>query len=231
MMIHEEAIYIHDGQQYQVEKLDYEEKKAYVRKVSVDYYTDANLAVEIKVLDVFKEGHNKKLEKSFGEVMVTSLATMFKKIKLFTHENVGSGPIHLPPEEMHTTAFWMAVPGEIDGLTGGELESGILGLCNVMTNVAPLFLMCDPRDIRGVVQIRSPFTGKPTIYIYDNYPGGVGFSEKLYELDETLLKAARQVIMECGCEDGCPSCVGPFEEVGHGSKTFALRIIKEVLSD
>lgn len=231
MMIHEEAIYIHDGQQYQVEKLDYEEKKAYVRKVNVDYYTDANLAVEIKVLDVFKEGHNKKLEKSFGEVMVTSLATMFKKIKLFTHENVGSGPIHLPPEEMHTTAFWMAVPGEIDGLTGGEVESGILGLCNVMTNVAPLYLMCDPMDIRGVVQIRSPFTGKSTIYIYDNYPGGVGFSEKLYELEETLLKAARQVIMECGCEDGCPSCVGPFEEVGPGSKTFALKIIKEVLSD
>ena len=104
MLIHEEAIYIHAGQQYQVEKLDYEEKKAYVRKVDVDYYTDANFAVEIKVLDVFRQKADNNQQNYMGEVMVTSLATMFKKIKFFTHENLGFGPIHLPPEEMHTTA-------------------------------------------------------------------------------------------------------------------------------
>lgn len=229
MMIHEEAIYIHGGQQYQVEKLDYEEKKAYVRKVDVDYYTDANLAVEIKVLEEFKTESEGNFQKSMGEVMVTSLATMFKKIKFFTHENVGSGPIHLPPEEMHTTAFWISIPDNILGLSREELESGLLGLCNVMTNLAPLYLMCDPKDIRGVVQIRSPFTMKPTIYIYDNYPGGVGFAEKLYEMDKMLLKAARQVIMECSCENGCPSCVGPYDEVGPDSKNFALKIIDECL--
>ncbi|RKL61946.1 DUF1998 domain-containing protein [Thermoanaerobacteraceae bacterium SP2] len=230
MMIHEEAIYIHGGQQYQVEKLDYEEKKAYVRKVDVDYYTDANLAVEIKVLEEFKQESGGNFQKYMGEVMVTSLATMFKKIKFFTHENVGSGPIHLPPEEMHTTAFWISIPEDITGLSKEELESGLLGLCNVMANLAPLYLMCDPRDIRGVVQIRSPFTLKPTIYIYDNYPGGVGFSEKLYDMDEMLLRAARQVIMECSCENGCPSCVGPYEEVGPGSKNFALKIINQCLT-
>lgn len=230
MMIHEEAIYIHGSQQYQVEKLDYEEKKAYVRKVDVDYYTDANLAVEIKVLEEFKQDSEENFKKHMGEVMVTSLATMFKKIKLFTHENVGSGPIHLPPEEMHTTAFWISIPEDIEGLSKEELQSGLLGLCNVMANVAPLYLMCDPRDIRGVVQIKSPFTLKPTIYIYDNYPGGVGFSEKLYDMSRMLLKAARQVIMECSCEDGCPSCVGPYQEVGSGSKNYALKIIKHALS-
>lgn len=229
MMIHEEAIYIHGGQQYQVEKLDYEEKKAYVRRVDVDYYTDANLAVEIKVLEEFKQELGRSYQKHMGEVMVTSLATMFKKIKFFTHENVGSGPIHLPPEEMHTTAFWISITEDTMGLSREELESGLLGLCNVMVNLAPLYLMCDPRDIRGVVQIRSPFTMKPTIYIYDNYPGGVGFSEKLYGMDEMLLKAARQVILECSCEDGCPSCVGPYEEVGSGSKNFALKIINQCL--
>ncbi len=231
MMIHEEAIYIHAGQQYQVEKLDYEEKKAYVRKVSVDYYTDANLAVEIKVLDVFREKTTAKGQNYIGEVMVTSLATMFKKIKFFTHENLGFGHIHLPPEEMHTTAYWLSIPENTGELSREEMESGLLGLCNVMVNIAPLYLMCDPRDIRGVVQIRSPFTQTPTIYIYDNFPGGVGFSEKLYDMEDQLLKAARQVIMECDCEDGCPSCVGPYEEVGHGSKTFALKIIKGVLPD
>lgn len=231
MMIHEEAIYIHAGQQYQVEKLDYEEKKAYVRKVNVDYYTDANLAVEIKVLDVFKEKNVDNCQNYLGEVMVTSLATMFKKIKFFTHENLGFGPIHLPPEEMHTTAFWFSISENIGRLSPEEIKSGLLGLCNVMVNIAPLYLMCDPKDIRGVVQIKSPFTQKPTIYIYDNFPGGVGFSERLYDMEEQLLKAARQVIMECDCDDGCPSCVGPYEEVGHGSKTFALNIIKGVLSD
>lgn len=230
MMIHEEAIYIHEGQQYQVEKLDYEEKKAYVRKVDVDYYTDANLAVEIKILDTYKK-ELKKVEKNFGDVMVTNLATMFKKIKFFTHENVGSGPIHLPPEEMHTTAFWLSIPEDVIGLTKSELQSGLLGLCNVLVNIAPLYLMCDPKDIRGVVQIKSPFTLLPTIYLYDNYPGGVGLAEKLYNIDEDLLRTAGQVILECSCENGCPSCVGPFEEVGENSKTYALKIIEGVLPD
>lgn len=231
MLIHEEAIYIHAGQQYQVEKLDYEEKKAYVRKVNVDYYTDANLAVEIKVLDMFREKTVANSQNYLGEVMVTSLATMFKKIKFFTHENLGFGPIHLPPEEMHTTAYWISIPENTGGLSIEEIKSGLLGLCNVMVNIAPLYLMCDPKDIRGVVQIKSPFTQKPTIFIYDNFPGGVGFAEKLYTMEDQLLKAARQVILECDCEDGCPSCVGPHEEVGHGSKDFALKIIKGVLSD
>ena len=149
MMIHEEAIYIHAGQQYQVEKLDYEEKKAYVRKVDVDYYTDANLAVEIKVLDVFRQkveslGHN-----YMGEVTVTSLATMFKKIKFFTHENIGFGQIHLPPEEMHTTAYWLAIPEDTGRFSREEMES-LLGLCNVMVNIAPLYLMCDPEILEGL---------------------------------------------------------------------------------
>lgn len=231
MMIHEEAIYIHSGLQYQVEKLDYEEKKAYVRRVDVDYYTDANLSVEIKVLDVFREQKEPQWEKHQGEVMVTSLATMFKKIKLFTHENLGFGHIHLPPSEMHTTAYWLSIPELYEDMSREEMKSGLLGLCNVMVNIAPLYLMCDPKDIRGVVQGRSPFTQKPTIYIYDNYPGGIGFSEKLYEMETQLLKAARERILECDCEDGCPSCVGPWEEIGPGSKSFALKIIKGVLSD
>lgn len=232
MLIHEEAIYIHGGQQYQVEKLDYEEKKAYVRKVDVDYYTDANLAVEIKVLDVIKESPRaKESEKFYGEVLVRSMATMFKKIKFFTHENVGSGPIHLPPEEMHTTAFWFTVPENLPGMTPENLKAGLAGLCNVMVNIAPLYLMCDPKDISGVIHVRSPFTQKPTIYIYDAYPGGVGFAERLYQMDDSLLKAARQLILECDCEDGCPSCVGPLEEVGPGSKAFALKLIEGVLGD
>ncbi|MGB9812492.1 MAG: DEAD/DEAH box helicase [Thermovenabulum sp.] len=230
MLIHEEAIYIHDGQQYQVEKLDYEEKKAYVRKVDVDYYTDASVSINIKVLDVLKQDFiNSISKKYFGEVLVTTLATMFKKIKLFTHENVGAGPIKLPPEEMHTTAFFFTF--EDKELDPEKIQQGLLGLCNVLVNLAPLYLMCDPKDIRGVVEIKSPFSKQPTIYIFDNYPGGVGFAEKLYDIDKTLLKAARQAILECTCDEGCPSCVGPVEDVGYYAKESALEIIQGVLGD
>lgn len=231
LLLHEEAIYFHGARQFQVERLDYEEKKAYVRSVDVDYYTDANLAVDIKVLDVFKEKTDIMAKSYMGEVMVTSLATMFKKIKLFTHENIGSGPIQLPPEEMHTTAFWMSMPEDLKGISKEEMQSGLLGLCHVMSNIAPFYLMGDPKDIGGVVQIRSPFTQRPTLYLYDSYPGGTGFAEKLYDLSEELLRASEKVITECGCVDGCPSCVGPGDEIGPGGKAAALAIIKEVLSN
>ncbi|KYO67783.1 DEAD/DEAH box helicase [Thermovenabulum gondwanense] len=230
MLIHEEAIYIHDGQQYQVEKLDYEEKKAFVKKVDVDYYTDASVSTNIKVLDILKQDFiNSVSKKYFGEVLVTTMATMFKKIKLFTHENVGAGPIKLPPEEMHTTAFFFTF--EHKKLEPEKLQQGLLGLCNVLVNIAPLYLMCDPKDIRGVVEIKSAFTKQPTIYIFDNYPGGVGFAEKLYEIDRVLLKAAMQAILECTCDDGCPSCVGPVEDVGYYAKQSALEIVQGVLTD
>jgi len=234
MLIHEEAIYIHEGQQYQVEKLDFDDKKAYVRKVDVDYYTDANLAVDLKVLDVFREEMDGRIQKSVGEVMVTALVTMFKKIKLYTHENIGSGPVNLPEIEMHTTSYWIAFPEESEiGISKNDMQNGLLGLSNIIANAAPIYLMCDPGDIKVVYQVRSTFTQKPSLYIYDNYPGGIGFSDKLYELHRELFTAARQMIEQCPCEQGCPSCVGPVEEFsGSGNpKKTTLKMIDLVLED
>lgn len=230
MLIHEEAIYIHEGQQYQVEKLDYEEKKAYVRAVDVDYYTDANLAVELKVIDVFKEEEDKNILKGSGEVMVAALVTMFKKVKFYTHENIGSGPVNLPEISMHTTSYWLSFPEELpEGMTQTDIQNGLLGLSNVLSNSAPIYLMCDPRDISVVYQVKSTFTQRPTIYIYDNYPGGVGFSDKLFELHKEILKTAEEMIIHCGCEEGCPSCVGPLNEFsGSGNpKETTLRLIRK----
>lgn len=234
MLIHEEAIYIHEGQQYQVEKLDFDDKKAYIRKVDVDYYTDANLAVDLKVLDVFREEMDGRIQKSAGEVMVTALVTMFKKIKLYTHENIGSGPVNLPETEMHTTSYWIGFPEESEiGISKNDMQNGLLGLSNIIANAAPIYLMCDPGDIRVVYQVRSTFTQKPSLYIYDNYPGGIGFSDKLYELHRELFTAARQMIEQCPCEQGCPSCVGPVEEFsGSGNpKKTTLKMIDIVLED
>ena len=232
MLVHEEAIYIHEGQQYQVEKLDFDDKKAYIRKVNVDYYTDANLAVDLKVIDVFREDNSKAVSRNCGEVMVTCLVTMFKKIKLHTHENIGSGPVDLPELEMHTTSYWVSLPEEIPlGMKQSDVENGLLGMSNILANAAPVYLMCDPGDIRVVHQVRSTFTQRPTVYIYDSCPGGVGFSEKLYELHEELFSTSETMIRQCGCETGCPSCVGPLNEFsGSGNpKDMTLRLIDMVL--
>lgn len=228
MMLHEEAIYIHEGVQYQVEKLDFDDKKAYIRKVNVDYYTDANLAVDLKVLDVFREDKSKQVHRSVGEVSVTALVTMFKKIKLHTHENIGSGPVNLPEMEMHTTSYWVSLPETIPGMSQTELQNGLLGLSNVLANAAPIYLMCSPGDIQVVHQVRATFTQRPSVYIYDNYPGGVGFSDKLYELHGQLFETAAQMVEQCGCESGCPSCVGPLDQFTgtDDPKRLTLRLIK-----
>lgn len=226
-LIHEEAIYIHEGVQYQVEMLDYEEKKAYVREVDVDYYTDANLAVELKVLHIDKEKTLGHLEQYYGEVTVNAQPTIFKKIRLLTHENIGSGPIHLPEEELHTSSYWFTFSDELTSkLTKDQMQSALMGLANVLGNVAPLYLMCDPFDIRVVPQVKAVHSGKPTIFFYDRYPGGIGLSKRLYELHETLLDNAEQLIQQCGCVSGCPACVGPIEEVGIWGKQTALQLLK-----
>lgn len=232
MLIHEEAVYMHEAQQYQVEKLDFDDKKAYVRKVDVDYYTDANLSVDLKVLDVFDESLQGRAVKGYGEVQVTSIVTMFKKIKLYTHENIGSGPVDLPEMEMHTQSYWVSLGEEMpDGFSKSEIQTGMLGLSNILANTAPLYLMCSPSDISVVYQVKSTFTMRPTLYIYESYPGGVGFSEKLFSLHRQLLSASRKLISACGCEAGCPSCVGPQNDFPFGStpKSVALKLIDHIL--
>ncbi|MEF3301632.1 DEAD/DEAH box helicase [Paenibacillus sp. GYB003] len=226
-LVHEEAIYIHEGVQYQVEKLDYEEKKAYVREVSVDYYTDANLAVQLKVLQTHKEGRaGRGAERRFGEVTLNAKATIFKKIRLRTHENIGSGPIHLPEEEMHTSSYWITFGEEAtSGMSANDLQYALLGLANVMVHLAPLYLMCDPFDIRVVPQVRSVHDKMPTIFFYDRYPGGVGLSERLYDVHDMLVAEATRHITGCGCLSGCPACVGPIEEVGLTGKALAVKLL------
>ncbi|SCW60098.1 DEAD/DEAH box helicase domain-containing protein [Paenibacillus tianmuensis] len=228
-MIHEEAIYIHEGVQYQVEKLDYEEKKAYIREVDVDYFTDASLAVQLKVLHVHREAIDRGLKRQFGEVTVNAKATIFKKIKLRTHENIGSGPIHLPEEELHTSSYWFTFDDEIAaGMTVNDMQFALLGLANVLVHIAPLYLMCDPHDIRVVPQVKAVHNKQPTIFFYDRYPGGVGLSERLYEVHGELLAEAQRLISSCGCLSGCPACVGPIEEVGLTGKQLSLGLLKQL---
>ncbi len=228
MLIHEDAIYIHESRQYHVDKLDWERRKAYVREVDVDHYTDAQSKTDLKVLDVFESTPVKGGAKAYGEVSVTTVTVAYKKIKFHTHENIGMGNVHLPELEMHTTAYWL----EFDDGTEQKLEmsqadlgDALKALANVLENVAPFFVMGDPSDLRTVPMIKSPFSKKATIYIYDAYPGGVGYSQKLFLVHDDLLQAARRLILECKCKSGCPSCVGPVLDVGEFGKASALKLI------
>lgn len=221
-MVHEEAIYMHEGRQYQVELFDVDEKKAYVRSVDVDYYTDAEEAVKVNPIEVFETVGMR----TYGEVAVTYLPTIFKKIKLHTHENVGWGKIHLEEDTFHTSAYWLCVPEEGgQRLPTSQLETGLVGLAHVLGQVGPLFLMCDPRDIAVWPEVRAPFTGHPTIYIYDRVPGGVGFSKKLYQIHPQLLRSALDLVTRCGCDRGCPSCIGPLEDAVSNPKLCVLQLI------
>lgn len=233
IFLHPEAIYLHGADQYQVTKLDWDGRKAYVKEVKVDYYTDAETKSDLKVLTVNGERVFNEAVMSCGEVTVTNVTVLYKKIKFRTHENVGWGNLDLPELEMHTSAFWYAFPADIPerlDIPRGDMGGALRALANTMGKIAPLWVMCDSRDLRSISQMKAPFTERPTIYIYENIPGGVGLAEKLFGEHERLFDACREHIRRCGCEGGCPSCVGPPLEVGLDGKQGALRLLEYMLA-
>jgi DEAD/DEAH box helicase domain-containing protein len=229
LLIHEDAIYIHQGRQYFINSLDWDGRRAYAEEVDVDYYTDAETKTNISVLDVTESETNQSGDKGYGEVSVTTVAVMFKKIKFYTHENVGAGRINLPELTMHTVSFWRDFDFDSLAATGiedAQIGGGLRALANLLVNVAPVYILSDFFDLRAVPMVRAPFSGRPTVYLYDNYPGGVGYSERIFRIYPDLLKASREVLDACPCASGCPSCVGPLLEIGETGKQVARRLIE-----
>jgi len=236
--LHEKAIYIIEGTLYQVEKLDFEGRKAYVRQIDCDYYTDAITYTKVTVLETFATDPGR----SHGEVHVSSRVVGFKKIKFYTNENVGSGELDLPEQQMHTTAYWLTLPRPVMAalpFAPDDRRDGVVGLSFAMRQVAQLLLMCDRQDIGisigtgdqgddpDLTRSGHPTTlsDEPRIFIYDNYPGGIGFSEPLFGMHHMLLARTRELIAGCECQHGCPTCVGPVGNTGPLAKTVALRIL------
>jgi DEAD/DEAH box helicase domain-containing protein len=228
LLVHEKAIYIHQGVQHHVDRLDWEERKAYVTRTDVDYYTDADLGITLKVLEVFEEADPPPAGlRQRGEVMVAWKVTMFKKLKYHTHENVGWGSISIPEQEMHTTSTWLVPPAElVNRYDRDTLDGALIGLARVARTTASLLLMCDPRDLGVLAQVQAPFTGRPTLYLYDAVPGGVGLTERLFTLVDDLVRACCEAVESCACTDGCPACVGPAIEVGSRGK----QVVRELLA-
>jgi DEAD/DEAH box helicase domain-containing protein len=288
--LHEKAIYILEGQLFQVERLDFDGRKAYLRAVDCDYYTDAITYTKVTILDTFESGcgmrdagsaHDADAElgaptdgspadrgslianpggassqphpgsripspggvRSHGEVHVVSRVVGFKKIKFYTNENVGSGELDLPEQQMHTSSYWLTIPAAVMAtlpFAGDDRRDGVVGLAFAMKNIAQLLLMCDRHDIGlsvdGGTLDRSTRPGgrggvpdalatDPNVFIYDNYPGGIGFSRPLFEMHALLLERTRDLIAGCPCESGCPSCVGPEGNTGPHAKQVASRIL------
>jgi DEAD/DEAH box helicase domain-containing protein len=280
LLIHDEAVYLHQSRTYLIDHLDWDRRIAYAREADTDYYTDAQEKTDIKILreemsesadcplvpeeqagreeenvipfpsqrvvaegeaildsgNLFKgdaefeepEGDPGTIRRSYGEVSVTTLATKYKKIKFETHENVGYGDIHLPEQELQTEAFWLSFPESlIDEFKRRALDlgAGLHGLATLLMQVVPVFVLCDPRDIRPVAMLKSPYGQRPTVYLYDRYPGGIGISQMIYDRHAQIVQAALERLKDCSCAHGCPSCVGPRLELGALGKESARTLL------
>jgi DEAD/DEAH box helicase domain-containing protein len=216
--LHEKAIYLHEGRLFHVDRFDYHERKAYVSSVECDYYTDAIDYTQVKILEEAETAPLGPIQALHGDVRLNRQIVGFKKIKFYTNENVGAGDLAMPEQEWHTSSFWLHFPGSylasLRDYSPTEKQNGVVGLGNVLRTVGAVQLMCDPRDL-GV---------EPDLFLYDNYPGGIGQSEPLWRLREALLAQARELIASCPCESGCPSCVGPPGEAGDRAKEVALKL-------
>ena len=252
--VHEGAIYMVASQQYHVDTFDVERRKAYVKQVDTDYYTDAMTSTNVRAIDEFDQTTAGRVIVEHGEVQVVRKVVGFKKIKFYTSENVGYGDVTLPENDMHTTSYWFTIPWDLlDTLPyrREELVDGLLGLAYCLHHIAAMLLMADIRDIDRCIGDKSgewyvrygrdhrvitanPAASTqnimanafdPTLFLFDAYPGGIGFSELLFEQHDKLLAAARDHIRNCPCDHGCPMCVGPTLEVGPGAKQTALAIL------
>ncbi|MCE9594842.1 MAG: DEAD/DEAH box helicase [Planctomycetes bacterium] len=242
--VHEGAIYQVEGETWIVERFDFENRRAYVKKVETDYFTEAEVDTEVRVLGLDREAARKRADAPqlalanvpstddytvwSGEVHVTTIATSYKKVRYYTRESVGIEKIHLPAEEIDTQAFVFALSLESAnalGLEGGDRGSAWSGVGKLLRHVAPLFLRCQPQDLGLSTQVRSPHFGRPTIFLYDRVQGGVGLADVLFEIHRELFQAALDVVERCECERGCPACVGPIAEAGPLGKASARTVL------
>jgi DEAD/DEAH box helicase domain-containing protein len=265
-MVHPKSIYLIEGQQYEVQELRFredEEKVAYVKRVQVDYFTDAVTAKGVWALDRFQTdttGSTRTGRVEQGELLVAEQVVGFKKIKFDTMENVGAGEVELPQQEMQTAGLWLTFRPEVLAAISPDrdaLVDGLRGLAYLLHHLAPLFLMCDVRDLgswlgdaappepgrdapRGPRVLTTERTRarllaaeqfEPTIYLYDSQPGGVGLTERLFELVAPLLARARETLRACSCRAGCPSCVGPVNEVGRRAKSMAAALLDRLIGE
>ncbi|MGH7309341.1 MAG: DEAD/DEAH box helicase [Candidatus Rokuibacteriota bacterium] len=251
--IYPKAIYMVESEPYEVQELHYredEEKVAYVKRVNVDYFTDAISAKGVWILRRLADREHLSYVAEQGEVLVAEKVVGFKKIKLGTLENVGSGEVELPQQEKQTTSAWITLPEEMLARVSAsreELIDGMRAVAYLLHHLAPIFLLCDIRDLgswlgdttpaeTGAVATRESAKRRllgaerfqPTIYLYDAHAGGIGLAERVFDVLPLLLRRGLETLQACPCRWGCPSCVGPVNEVGRRAKVTAAALLGEL---
>lgn len=239
-LIFPQAVYLHRGRQFLVIELDLEHRRCYVEERELNFYTDAVVKTDLKVLHEDQRLAGPGLELVLGDVLVRSQVSRFKKLKFHTHENIGYGEVALPEEEMHTRFLVLALqaaPADgtsdsarsaLEGLDEGLKGPVLVRLGVLLKAVAPAFLLCQAQDFGVSERLRDPHLGCPTLYIYDSYPGGSGLAEAMVDRLPQILVAARDLVAACGCAEGCPSCIGPRnpeEEIGLNPKEGMLNFL------
>ncbi len=208
-LVYPNAIYLHEGESFQVKELDFEGKVAYIQRAETDYYTQPVLADKCRIVAERIAKAARGATVRFGDLDVTWATIAFKKIKYHSNENIGQTALDLPSQTLRTTGLWLTPDREImDDLRAAGLKAveGLVGVRNLMLVCLPMLAMCDRKDLSGICE--SSQVGRPTAFVYDRFPGGLGFAEKGYELLDELLGLCLRLVAECPCEEGCPSCVG-----------------------
>lgn len=232
-LLFDNAVYIHRGNQFIVTKLDLENHKCFVEESETNYYTDALVKTDIKTLSEDEsyeyavhepntmQSNQHEPQRSIlvraivGDVLVRSQVAKYKKIRFHTHENIGYGDIAVPEEEVQTRAIALlfgddTIAGNsLTTLSEEALGDLLAGLGNLVKHIAPMFLLCDSRDIGIAARVRDPHFEVPALYLYDHYPGGTGLAEGIAEKVPDLLRSTAKALLSCPCKKGCPSCVGP----------------------
>ncbi len=239
LTLYEGAIYMIQSRPYQVERLDWAGRKAFVTTTNADYYTDAIDYTKLKVLERFDGANAGQGTCHHGEVHVVRRVSGYKKIRFYSHENIGYGPVTLPDQELHTSALWWQLTQDtLDGAFANRQEAldGFLGAAYALHTVAAVRVMADGRDLQKAVgsgdaawfatrdaqgrgqwrdtegALTDPHAApsfNPTLFLYDNFPGGIGLSEPLFSAASVLVREAMDLVEGCECTGGCPACIGP----------------------
>ena len=207
--LHDHAVYLHAADTYFVNKLDLEQKIAHVERRDLDYYTQAVQSSQIRIDQTDEQGDWHGAGVGFGDVTVTTTIPMFRKVRFHSRDSLGFEDLELPPQSLETVAMWIAPPARMvqalreNGMLLGE---ALIGIANVLVEVAPMFVMCDTQDIGTVVD--SSCLGTDALFLYDRYPGGMGYARRCLDRVGEIMQTICDVVRQCACEDGCPSCVG-----------------------
>jgi DEAD/DEAH box helicase domain-containing protein len=235
-MLHNGAVYLHQGVTYVVDELDLDDAFALVHAAEPDFSTHARDVTNLSVVSVRSYRDAGPVGLFLGDVDVTSQVVSYQRRRLRSGEVIDTRPLDLPARELQTVAVWFTIsPAALAaaGVDAADVPGALHAAEHAAIGLLPLMATCDRWDIGGLSTACHGDTDSPTVFVYDGHPGGAGFAERAYATASAWLDATREAIASCGCEAGCPSCVQS-PKCGNGNnplaKDAAVRVLDAVLA-